>query len=114
MKNFLIKQITVYFCQDQYDLTEILGDSIQVYGNKVFVSCLDPDNDVLEDMIGSVVHVTITAKQKEQIATAGQIHIVNDRAKMRLFTPEIPSNEFGLRPHLVFEFKKPLIIDEDD
>lgn len=103
MKNFLIKQITVYFCQDQYDLTEILGDSIQVYGNRVFVSCLDPDNDVLKDMIGSVVHVTITAKQKEQIATAGQRHIVNDKARMRLFKPEIPSKEFGLSPQLIFE-----------
>ena len=106
MKYVKIKSLIVSFCQNQYDLTEILNDYIQIYGQQIYIKCFDPENVVLEDMIDSVVHVIITDKHAQQIAFG--------RAKMRLFTPELSSTEFGLQPHVVFEFKEPLIIDEDD
>lgn len=99
MKTHEIKSIVVLLYDDEkltddgYDISDIMGDSVQFYYDKVFVTCYDPENDGIKDILDKPIHLRIDMGDGK----------IDFKAKCHLFTPEIPMSEFGLRPQLVFE-----------
>ena len=78
--------------ENGYDLTNILDDYIQVYQNKIFVTCFDNDNDDIKDILDKPLQLRIDGDKK-----------IDAKGKAHLFKPEIPMKEFGLQTQLVFE-----------
>lgn len=77
--------------ENGYDLTNILGDYIQVYQNKIFVDCYDKDNECIKDVLEKTLQLRIEGEKN-----------LDAKVKAHLFKPEIPMKEFGLQTQLVF------------
>lgn len=99
METHKIKSIVVLLYDDEkltddgYDISDIMGDSVQFYYNKNFVTCYDCENDAIKGILDKPIHLRIDMDDGR----------IDSKAKCHLFTPEIPMSEFGLRPQLVFE-----------
>lgn len=98
MREISVSSIIVLFFEGDaltkigYDLTNILDDYIQVYQNKIFVTCFDKDNDDIKDILDKPLQLRIEGEKS-----------FDAKVKAHLFKPEIPMKEFGLQTQLVFE-----------
>ena len=98
METKRIKSLVVYFydgeklTDDGYDLTAIVGDYIQLYGLKIFVTCYDPQNEAIEAILDKQVQLIVDLGEKK----------IEGRVKAHIHKPEIPTREFGLQTQLVF------------
>ena len=98
MREIRVSSIIVLFfegdalTENGYDLTNILDDYIQVYQNKIFVTCFDKDSDDIKDILDKPLQLRIEGEKK-----------FDAKVKAHLFKPEIPMKGFGLQTQLVFD-----------
>lgn len=98
METKRIKSMVVYFydgeklTDDGYDLTGIVDDYIQLYGQKLFVTCYDPTNEAIEAILDKQVQLIVDCGEKK----------IEGKAQAHIHKPEIPTREFGLQTQLVF------------